>query len=325
MADVAARAGVSVMTVSRVLNGFTGVADETRERVEAAVAELGYRANTAARVLAGGRSRTLGMIAVEPEHYGPVQLLYGVEDAARSAGHALNFVTFVPGADDLHDAVDHLRAAQVEGVVVEAPLDPVVEALADLRADLPLVVVGGDPALPHSTVAVDQAAGGRLATEHLLGLGHRTVHHVRGEAAWVDAAERERGWAAALHDAGAPPGRLIQGDWSAERGYEVGTALADDPEVTAIFGANDQTAMGVLRALHEHGRAVPADVSVVGFDDTPDSGYLVPPLTTVRQDLREVGQRAVELLLAHVEHGGTPQHVLVPPTLITRSSAAPAP
>jgi DNA-binding LacI/PurR family transcriptional regulator len=324
MADVAARAGVSVMTVSRVLNGFPGVADETRERVEAAVAELGYRANTAARVLAGGRSRTLGMIAVEPEHYGPVQLLYGVEDAARTAGHALNFVTFVPGADDLPEAVAHLRAAQVEGVIVEAPVDPVVDALAGLRTDLPVVVVGGDPALPQSTVAVDQAAGGRLATEHLLGLGHPTVHHVRGDTGWVDAAQRERGWADALRDAGAPPGRLLEGDWSAAGGYAAGGELAGDPAVTAVFGANDQTAMGVLRALHERGRSVPADVSVVGFDDTPDSGYLVPPLTTVRQDLREVGQLAVELLLAHVDGPGEPQHVLVPPTLVARASAGQA-
>jgi DNA-binding LacI/PurR family transcriptional regulator len=317
MADVAARAGVSVMTVSRVLNGFPGVAAETRERVEAAVAELGYRANTAARILAGGRSGTLGMIAVEPEHYGPVQLLYGVEGAARSAGHALNFVTFVPGVDDLREAVEHLRSAQVEGVVVEAPVDPVVSALADLRTDLPIVVVGGDPDLPQSTVAVDQTAGGRLATEHLLALGHRTVHHVRGDLGWVDAAQREQGWADALAGAGAPEGRLLAGDWSARLGYELGQELAADPDVTAVFGANDQTAMGVIRALAEHGRSVPADVSVVGFDDTPDSGYLVPPLTTVRQDLHEVGRLAVELLLTD----GPPRHVLVPPELVPRASA----
>ena len=324
MADVAKRAGVSVMTVSRVLNGFPGVADETRERVEAAVADLGYRANTAARVLAGGRSRMLGVIAVEPEHYGPAQLLYGLEGAARGAGHAVSFVTFAPDTDDLHDALDHLRAAQVEGVIVEAPVLPVVEALADLRDDLPLVVVGGDPALPHSTVAVDQAAGGRLATEHLLDQGHRTVHHVRGEVGWVDAAERERGWADALADAGAPAGRLLAGDWSAAGGYAAGAELAADTDVTAVFAANDQSAMGVLRAVHDRGREVPGDVSVVGFDDTPDSGFLVPPLTTVRQDLREVGRRAVELVIRHVGGDRELEHVLVPPELVVRASAGPA-
>lgn len=320
MADVAARAGVSIMTVSRVMNGFTGVAPETRERVEAAIADLGYRANAAARILAGGRSRTLGMIAVEPEHYGPVQLLYGVEAATRSAGHGLGVVTFEPRSEDLPAALEHLRASQVEGIVIEAPVLPVVEALRDVRAGVPAVVVGGDPTLPLTTVAVDQAAGGRLATEHLLGLGHRTVHHVRGDAGWVDAQLRHEGWAEALASAGAPLGQLLEGDWSSAGGYELGRRLAADADVTAVFAANDQTALGVLRALHEADRA---DVSVVGFDDTPDSGFFVPPLTTVRQDLFEVGRQAVELLLAAIEEPGEPQHVVVPPELIVRESTRP--
>jgi len=319
MADVAARAGVSIMTVSRVMNGFTGVAPETRERVEAAVADLGYRANTAARILAGGRSRTLGMIAVEPEHYGPVQLLYGVEAATRTAGHGLGVVTFDPRSEDLPAALEHLRASQVEGVIIEAPVQPVVEALRNVRPGVPAIVVGGDPTLPLTTVAVDQAAGARLATEHLLGLGHGTVHHVRGDAGWVDAELREQGWSEALDAAGAS-GRLLLGDWSAAGGYEAGGALAADPDVTAVFAANDQTALGVLRALHEADRD---DVSVVGFDDTPDSGFFVPPLTTVRQDLFEVGRQAVELLLAAIEEPGEPQHVVVPPELIVRESARP--
>ncbi len=321
MADVAAEAGVSVMTVSRVLNGYPGVAEETRLRVETAVTRLGYRANTAARILAGGPSGTLGMIAVEPEHYGPAQLLYAVEGATRRAGLGLQFATFVPGVDDLTEVVEQLSSGPVDGVVIEAPLDSVVHALADLRTEVPVVVVGGEPGLPQSTVAVDQAAGGRLATEHLLSLGHRTVHHVRGDVGWVDADRRERGWADALRDAGAPPGRSIAGDWSAQGGYEVGRDLAADPEVTAVFAANDQTALGVLRALHEHGRGVPEEVGVVGFDDTPDSGYLVPPLTTVRQDLRAVGRWAVELVLRHVQGDTTPQDLLVPPELIVRVSA----
>jgi DNA-binding LacI/PurR family transcriptional regulator len=321
MADVAERAGVSIMTVSRVLNGFTGVAPETRQRVEAAIADLGYRANTAARILAGGRSRTLGLIAVEPEHYGPVQLLYGVEAAARSAGHGFGVITFDPKSEDLPAALENLRSAQVEGVVIEAPVEPVVEALRAVRPGVPAVVVGGDPALPMTTVAVDQAAGGRLATEHLLGLGHRSVHHVRGDAGWVDAELREQGWSAALEAAGAT-GRLLRGDWTAAGGYEAGRELVADPEATAVFAANDQTALGVLRALHEADRP---DVSVVGFDDTPDSGYFVPPLTTVRQDLFEVARRAVELLLAEIDEPGEPRHVVVAPELVTRDSARPAP
>ena len=325
MADVAGRAGVSVMTVSRVLNGFPGVAEDTRHRVEEAVAALGYRANPAARVLAGGRSRTLGVIAVETQQFGPSHMLYGIEAAARGAGHVLSFVTMAPGADEIGATLDHLRAAHVEGVIVIAPVRPVIDAVADLDADLPLVVVGGDPSVRTSTVTIDQEAGARMATAHLLGLGHRTVHHVSGPADWIDATERQRAWAETLEAHGAPPGRFVEGDWTAQGGYAAGTQLAQDPTVTAVFAANDQTALGILRALHEHGRSVPDDVSVVGYDDIPEAAYLVPPLTTVRQDLGEVGRRGVELLLALVDGGPAQRHVMVAPELIVRASSAPPP
>ena len=244
MADVAGRAGVSVMTVSRVLNGFPGVAEATRQRVEEAVAALGYRANPAARVLAGGRSRTLGVIAVETQQFGPSHMLYGIEAAARGAGHVLSFVTMAPGADEIDATLDHLRAAHVEGVIVIAPVRPVIDAVVDLDADLPLVVVGGDPSVRTSTVTIDQEAGARMATGHLLGLGHRTVHHVSGPADWIDATERQRAWAETLQAHGAPPGRFVEGDWTAQGGYAAGTQLAQDPTVTAVFAANDQTALG---------------------------------------------------------------------------------
>jgi DNA-binding LacI/PurR family transcriptional regulator len=323
MADVAGRAGVSVMTVSRVLNGFPGVAEDTRQRVEEAVAALGYRANPAARVLAGGRSRTLGVIAVETQQFGPSHMLYGIEAAARGAGHVLSFVTMAPGADEISATLDHLRAAHVEGVIVIAPVRPVIDAVGDLDADLPLVVVGGDPSVRTSTVTIDQGAGARMATAHLLGLGHRTVHHVSGPADWIDATDRQRAWAETLEAHGAPPGRFVEGDWTAQGGYAAGTQLAQDPTVTAVFAANDQTALGILRALHEHGRSVPDDVSVVGYDDIPEAAYLVPPLTTVRQDLGEVGRRGVELLLALVDGGPAQRHVMVAPELIVRASSAP--
>ena len=325
MADVAGRAGVSVMTVSRVLNGFPGVADDTRQRVEEAVAALGYRANPAARVLAGGRSRTLGVIAVETQQFGPSHMLYGIEAAARGAGHVLSFVTMAPGADEIGATLDHLRAAHVEGVIVIAPVRPVIDAVADLDADLPLVVVGGDPSVRTSTVTIDQEAGARMATAHLLGLGHRTVDHVSGPADWIDATDRQRAWAETLEAHGAPPGRFVEGDWTSRGGYAAGTQLAQDPTVTAVFAANDQTALGILRALHEHGRSVPDDVSVVGYDDIPEAAYLVPPLTTVRQDLGEVGRRGVELLLALVDGGPAQRHVMVAPELIVRTSTAPPP
>ena len=265
------------------------------------------------------------MIAVETQQFGPSHMLYGIEAAARGAGHVLSFVTMAPGADEIGATLDHLRAAHVEGVIVIAPVRPVIDAVADLDADLPLVVVGGDPSVRTSTVTIDQEAGARMATAHLLGLGHRTVHHVSGPADWIDATDRQRAWAETLEAHGAPPGRFVEGDWTAQGGYAAGTQLAQDPTVTAVFAANDQTALGILRALHEHGRSVPDDVSVVGYDDIPEAAYLVPPLTTVRQDLGEVGRRGVELLLALVDGGPAQRHVMVAPELIVRASSAPPP
>src|ERR1700744_2604437 len=284
MADGAKEAGVSVMTVSRGLNGFPGVAEETRLRVEEAVAALAYQANTAARVLAGGRSRTLGVMAVETDQFGPSHMLYGIESAARQAGHALSFVTLSKSGSDMASTLHRLRASHVQGVIIVAPVRRVIQAVTELDGDMPLVVGGGDPAIGTPTVTIDQLEGARLATQHLLDLGHRTVHHVAGPQSWIDATARTRGWADALRAAQAPGGHSVAGDWGAAKGYAAGLRLGSDPSVTAIFAANDQTALGVIRGLHDAGRHVPEDVSVVGFDDTPESGYFLPPLTTVRQD-----------------------------------------
>ncbi|MFZ0248668.1 MAG: LacI family DNA-binding transcriptional regulator [Acidimicrobiales bacterium] len=325
MADVAAQAGVSVMTVSRVLNGFTGVTDETRQRVEEAVTSLGYHANTAARVLAGGSSRTLGVMAVETEQFGPSRMLFGIEAAAREAGHALSFVTLSRSGNDMASTLHRLRASHVQGVIVVAPVRRVVEAATQIDGDLPLVVVGGDPAIGAPTVTIDQVEGARLATRHLLDLGHRMVHHVTGPQTWIDATARMRGWSDAHRTYPAQRGRSVAGDWTARRGYEAGQRLARDADVTAVFAANDQTALGVIRGLHDAGRRVPEDVSVVGFDDTPESGFFLPPLTTIRQDFDEVGRRSVELLLSLADGDPVDRHVVVPAELVVRESTAPPP
>jgi DNA-binding LacI/PurR family transcriptional regulator len=325
MADVAAQAGVSVMTVSRVLNGFAGVTDETRARVEEAVTSLGYHANTAARVLAGGSSRTLGVMAVETDQFGPSHMLFGIEAAAREAGHALSFVTLSRSGNDMASTLHRLRASHVQGVIVVAPVRRVVEAATQIESDPPVVVVGGDPAIGAPTVTIDQVEGARLATRHLLDLGHRLVHHVAGPKTWIDATARMRGWSEAHRTYPAPRGRSVAGDWTARRGYDAGKRLARDADVTAVFAANDQTALGVIRGLHDAGRRVPEDVSVVGFDDTPESGFFLPPLTTIRQDFGEVGRRSVELLLSLADGDPVDRHVVVPAELVVRESTAPPP
>jgi DNA-binding LacI/PurR family transcriptional regulator len=322
MADVAARAGVSVMTVSRVLNGFPGVAEATRRRVEKAVSALGYQANTAARVLAGGRSRTLGVIAVETQQFGPAHMLFGIEAAANEAGHLLSFATLDGSGQSLSATLDRLRGSHVEGVIVVAPVREIIDALTRVEHDLPLVVVGAEAITDAPTVTIDQRGGARRATEHLLSLGHATVHHVRGPKNWIDAAGRVRGWSDALRAAGARKVPPLTGDWGATGGYKAGQRLASDPGVTAVFAANDQTALGVMRAFHDAGRRVPTDVSVVGFDDTPESAYFVPALTTVRQDFAEVGRRCVDLLRPMVDGCGEVRHEVVAAELVVRESTA---
>jgi DNA-binding LacI/PurR family transcriptional regulator len=173
-------------------------------------------------------------------------------------------------------------------------------------------------------VTVDQVAGAAAATRHLLELGHRTVWHVAGPSDWLEANQRIDGWMTALEEAGADAPPVLSGDWSARSGYELGKRLATVREVTAIFAANDQMALGILRALYEAGREVPRDLSIVGFDDIPEAQFFTPPLTTVRQDFNEVGRQSLMLLLDEIgADTRTSSRVVVPPKLEVRDSTAP--
>ncbi len=328
MADVAARAGVSHQTVSRVVNGHSSVAPETRERVERAIAELGYRPNLAARALVTRSTRTIGLVTVNISQYGPAQTMLGLEKAARAAGYALS-VTILDEATAgaMRAAVDNFVAQSVDAVVALSTYDDAAESLSTIVAPLPLVAVqvGGQEDRP--AVGVDQEAGARSATRHLLDLGHRTVHHVAGPADSQEARARIEGWRSELRAAGAPVPGLLIGDWTPSSGYAAGKLLAarvrGGDGVTAVFLANDQMALGVLAALHEEGLSVPGDVSVVGFDDLPEAPYFTPPLTTVRQDFAELGRRGVQLVLARLQ--GVDLHPdPVPPTLVVRASTGPS-
>lgn len=324
MTDVARAAAVSHQTVSRVLNGHPNVKPATRDRVLAAIEQLGYRPNLTARALASGRSSQLGVVTINTMLLGPVATLYAVEHAARASGYSVS-ITSVRSIDrrSLVESVSRLVAQAVAGVIIIAPLATRDSALDALPADLPAVVVEADPSSTVSAVAVDSRLGARLATAHLLELGHRTVFHVCGPRDWIEAQERATGWRDALRDAGARVPEPILGDWSAHSGYEAGRVLARLPEVTAVFAANDNMALGLLRALSEHGRSVPGDISVVGFDDVAEAGFFTPPLTSVRQDFPEMGRRSVELLLRQIDTGArTTEHVMLAPTLVLRGSTA---
>jgi DNA-binding LacI/PurR family transcriptional regulator len=327
MADVATVAGVSHQTVSRVLNASPNIRPETRDRVLAAIEELGYRRNTAARTLVTRRSQAIGVVTADMSHFGPANTMLGLESASRAAGYSLSLAGLPEiSATSLRAAVDQVLDQAVEAVVVIVAHQAALTLAQSLRIGVPLVLVEGDLSATPLTAGVDQIEGARLATSHLLDLGHETVLHLPGPADWLEAAARRRGWQMTLEEHGRPvPELMAEGDWSSHRGYESGLAMLRELRPTAVFAANDQMALGLLRALHETGLRVPQDVSVVGFDDLPESGYFTPPLTTVRQDFRELGQRTMALVLRVLAGELDASVPLVEPLLIVRSStAAPA-
>lgn len=314
MAMVASRAGVSGQTVSRVVNDSPRVDPITRERVEKAMVELGYRPHRAARALRTGRSQTIGLVVTTLATVGNSRMLQATAEAAAERGYALTLVT---AGENVADAFERLAEQEVDGAIVLNEASALVPA-AERPAGLRLVVVDAPGAADLAVVHSDHVGGAAAATAHLLGLGHETVHHLAGPVDSFAAAERERGWRETLLAAGLEPPMIVRGDWSAEAGFAAGDALG---AASAVFCANDQMALGLLRALAEAGRSVPDDVSVIGFDDVPDAANYRPPLTTIRQDFTALAHRAVDLLVAEIE--GTPgadASAVVPTLLVERAS-----
>ena len=332
MLDVARVAGVSHQTVSRVLNGHPSVRPETRERVQSAIRELGYRRNPAARALVTRRSSTIGLLTANSNRSGPVSTLVAVEEASRAAGLWIS-VASLRRYDQagVRAALDHFLDQGVEGLVVIAPVTGALEAARAVSVGVPVVVVapptwteGAAPGEAPLAVSVDQRGGARAVVAHLAGLGHTAIAHLAGPSAWLDASERQVGWREELDARGLAAGQQLRGDWTAASGYAAAAQL--DPSTTAVFAANDQMALGLVRGLVERGLRVPEDVSVAGFDDIEIAAYALPPLTTVRQDFGALGLAAVRLLLGRLAGEPAPPATLVPATLAVRAStAAPRP
>ncbi len=320
MHDVAALAGVSHITVSRVLNDYPSIRPETRERVLAAIAELGYRRNLAARALVTSRTRAIGVLAPEVAQHGPASSVLAVESAARENGYHPLVTAAAVEHDATVAALEFLLDQAVEALVVIAPHETVLAAIRDLDIRVPLVTLQA-PDRPGG-IGVDQAAGARLATEHLIGLGHRRIQHLAGPEGYLEASARRDGHLAAMADAGLQPGPELAGDWSAASGFAAAAAL--DPDTTAVVAANDQMAIGLLAALADARRPVPEHVSVVGFDDVPEAPFVRPALTTVHQDFALIGRRAVDALLAQLTPEGAAEvAAVIPPRLVVRGSTAP--
>ncbi len=325
--DVAAAAGVSYQTVSRVINSHPSVRESTRELVLATIDDLGFRPNRAARALAGGPVQSVTVLTPNTTLYGYMAALQGIEEAARATGFAVGVrVVESTVPEEISDAV--ARAIEPGGALIVIAYDEAgTAALAAVPAEAPMVAMveapAGDEGHGKPWVWLDDRRAALEATRYLLGLGHRTVHYLAIPSS-THTSQRQAGWRTALEEADARVPGPVQCGWAPRSGYQAGQELAADPDVTAVLCGNDDLALGLMRAMQEAGRAIPADISVVGFDDTPVAGFLTPSLTTVRMDFAELGRASFALLQALLE-----PETAVPPTpwpapeLIIRESAGP--
>ena len=327
MWDVAAVAKVSQKTVSRVVNDSPNVSPEVRQRVLAAIRELGYRPNRAARTLVTHRTHSVGVIAVGTPQFGPSMRVFSLERAARSHGYELALATPQDTSPThIREALESLLARGVEAIVLEVPTELTIDP--DLLVGVPISsnvgrIAGIDQQV---SVGVDQVEAGVLATDYLLGLGHCGVAHIGGPASWQAALLRRDGWARAHRDRGIAVPVSYEGDWSARSGYRAGQQLlADHPDITAVFVANDQMAMGLLRAAVEAHRVVPDGLSVIGMDDVPEAEFQMVPLSTIRSDNLEISETILAELVAMIEGGPPGEPVLIANELVIRRSSGPPP
>lgn len=328
MTDVAKLAGVSIQTVSRVVNGHPSVIPETRDQVLSAMRELDYRPNHAARALRSGEFRAIGVVLFTLATTGNVRTLEAITAEAARHGYAITLVPVAsPSVEGIHDAFTRLGELAVDAAILLMEVHLFDSSTIPLLPTaLEVIVVDSDATHRYSVVDTEQADGARQAVEHLLGLGHHTVWHVTGPQQSYASERRAAAWRETLMAHDRPVPDPLHGDWSTESGYRAGIRLADEPHCTAVFVANDEMALGVLRAFDERGRRVPQDVSVIGFDDIDMAASFQPPLTTVHQDFAEVGRRCVQQLLDGLRTPGNERHTsLVPVRLIERQSTAPPP
>lgn len=324
--DVARLAGVSQKTVSRVFNNEPHVREEVRERVLRAARQLGYRPNGAARSLNSGRTRRLGVVSLGAGLYGPMNMLVAVERSARRLGYGTAVAHTDP--EDAHGVAQAVEDLLEQGVDALVLIEGADEGPLTLTTDTPVLSIGRFPGLvaAHRIRADERSQhSGYLATRHLISLGHTEIRHVCGPARWWAAQDRREGWRTALTEAGLPVFEPVEGDWSCESGYAAGQRLLHDAAMTAVFAANDDMAIGLIRALHDGGRPVPEDVSVIGIDDVPAARYLRPALTTLAPDFDRTAADAVTTLIRELDEPGRTELVLpdheVP--LVIRESTAP--
>jgi len=316
--DVARLAGVSHQTVSQVVKSGPNVKPETRRRVEAAVAQLNYTPNMAARTLATAKSHRIGALFFDRyDEVGPTRTMQAAVDHARDAGYLVDIVGLDPRSPTRIDsAVDLVLQAGVAGILVFAPAAEVIDAVR--QHDIPVPVEFESIAASATT---GPRTGTRMATEYLADLGHRRFVHIAGPGSWVPAQHRARQFHAVVDERKLVSVAEFEGDWSSRSGYEAGLRMPLDQGITAIVVANDQMALGVLKALKQRDVRVPQDISVIGFDDIAEAAYFEPALTTISNDFEGQGRVAMDALLSSIDPS-RPRHVESSrdPVLIVRES-----
>lgn len=305
--DVAKLAGVSHQTVSRVLNKHPSVSEHTRKKVLDAIQQLDYRPNLTARSLVTRKTSTIGVVSCGGTQYGPSQMVYGIELAARDAGYHVIITSITElTRDQISEAIHHLMNQQVEGIILITPLIVQLGDIKDLLPNVPYVLIDAPWGIDLPTVMIDQVSGARKITRHVLDRGHKQVAFLSGPLHWSDARGRLEGFQQEMQQDGLDPSQVIEADWSAEGGFVAAQKLLKQKDkFTALVAANDQMALGAIRAFKDAGLKVPEDISVVGFDDIPEAAYFDPPLTTIRQNFSLLGKRGVNHLIERLHEPNT--------------------
>lgn len=328
--EIAKEAGVSAQTVSRVVNGHTNVAEETREKVQAIIDRLGYHPSRLARSLLRGRSHTIGVVGYGLGLYGPSQTLAGILRKANEQGYSvLPYMLNDPQIENPSQIIGEMLEYHVDGIIWAVPEIGGNRAwVSDVMADqeIPLVFMSMEPRRGLTVASIDNRAGGRMAAQHLIDRGCRTIGLIKGHLDWWEARERAQGWRETMAENGLPINESLirRGDWSAATGERAMRALLQsEPDIDGVFVCNDSMAVGALKVAREFDRNVPDDLAIVGFDDMPEAPYFYPALTTIRQDLDDLGCRTVvelDRLINVNREEATPVSILIEPMLVVRDS-----
>jgi DNA-binding LacI/PurR family transcriptional regulator len=321
--DVAERAGVSHQTVSRVMNNHASVKPATREKVERAIIKLSYRPNPAARQLVTSQSRMIGLLVADLELYGPSSMLIAIEREARVTGYSVITIPVVrESRASWLGGIEHLKKLDIDGVITIALTKEVFPEIKKALRGVAIVGLQNEPSKDADVVNVDNLAGGKMATQYLIDLGHTEIVHISGPVKSYEANMRKLGYTQAMKGAGFKP-VIEAGNWSMETGFEIGKKIFAGANIpTAIFCANDHLAIGVIKATSKSLR-VPNDLSLVGFDDVPESSYLTPSLTTVKQNFEDLGKIAINRILTQMKNPIKSEIFMTNASLIVSESTQP--